>query len=42
MVSRFDYDNTQPEWALAYEWDIVLRGSEQTPFEDEEDEEDEV
>jgi protocatechuate 3,4-dioxygenase, beta subunit len=42
MVARFDYANTQPEWALAYEWDIILRGSEQTPFEDEDDEEDEA
>jgi protocatechuate 3,4-dioxygenase beta subunit len=31
MVSRFDLEHTVPEWALAYEWDIVLRGSEATP-----------
>ena len=31
MISAFDLDNTSPEWALAYKWDIVLR---QTPFED--------
>jgi len=24
LVARFDLDSTQPEWALAYEWDIVL------------------
>jgi protocatechuate 3,4-dioxygenase beta subunit len=30
MISRFDIDTTEPEWALAYEWDIVLRS---TPFE---------
>jgi protocatechuate 3,4-dioxygenase, beta subunit len=24
LVSRFDIDTTVPEWALAYEWDIVL------------------
>ena len=24
LVSRFDIDATQPEWALAYEWDVVL------------------
>lgn len=39
MVSRFDLDATQPDWALAYEFDIVLRGSEATPFENEEDDE---
>jgi protocatechuate 3,4-dioxygenase beta subunit len=26
-----------PNWALAYEWDIVLRGSEATVFEAEDD-----
>jgi protocatechuate 3,4-dioxygenase beta subunit len=41
MIARFDLANTVPEWALAYEWDIVLRGTDPTPFEDEEDEEDE-
>jgi protocatechuate 3,4-dioxygenase beta subunit len=30
MVSRFDLDETVPDWALAYEWDIVLRGTDQT------------
>jgi protocatechuate 3,4-dioxygenase beta subunit len=30
MISRFDIATTEPEWALAYEWDIVLRS---TPFE---------
>ncbi len=34
MVSSFDLDNTVPEWALAYRFDIVLRGSGATPFED--------
>lgn len=33
MISRFDLSNTEPEWALAYEWDIVLRGRGATPFE---------
>jgi protocatechuate 3,4-dioxygenase beta subunit len=32
-ISRFDYERTEPSWALAFEWDIVLRGSGQTPFE---------
>jgi len=34
MVSTFDLDATQPNWALAYRFDIVLRGREQTPFEE--------
>jgi protocatechuate 3,4-dioxygenase, beta subunit len=33
MVSRFDLDETVPEWALAYNFDIVLRGRESTPVE---------
>ncbi|MFG1928103.1 protocatechuate 3,4-dioxygenase subunit beta [Cryptosporangium sp. NPDC048952] len=39
MISRFDLESTQPNWALAYEWDIVLRGTEATPFESEVDDE---
>ncbi|MFI6030312.1 protocatechuate 3,4-dioxygenase subunit beta [Amycolatopsis magusensis] len=39
MVSRFDLERTQPEWALAYEFDIVLRGRDASVFEDEEDDE---
>ncbi|HZQ80601.1 MAG TPA: protocatechuate 3,4-dioxygenase subunit beta [Gaiellaceae bacterium] len=32
LVARFDLANTQPEWALAYEWDIILgRGGGATP-----------
>jgi protocatechuate 3,4-dioxygenase beta subunit len=38
MVSRFDLDRTVPEWALAFAFDVVLRGTEATPFEDEDDE----
>jgi protocatechuate 3,4-dioxygenase beta subunit len=30
MISTFDIATTEPEWALAYEWDIVLKS---TPFE---------
>jgi protocatechuate 3,4-dioxygenase beta subunit len=41
MIARFDLESTVPEWALAYRWDIVLRGSNPTPFEDEEDHDDE-
>ena len=31
LVARFDLETTEPEWALAYRWDVVLR---KTPFED--------
>ena len=34
MISAFDLDHTVPEWALAYEFDIVVRGREATPMED--------
>ena len=34
LVSSFDLSETVPEWALAYRWDIVLRGPEATPVED--------
>jgi protocatechuate 3,4-dioxygenase beta subunit len=34
LISKFDLDNTVPEWALAYSFDIVLRGRESTPMED--------
>lgn len=33
LVSKFDIETTQPEWALGFKFDIVLRGREQTPFE---------
>jgi protocatechuate 3,4-dioxygenase beta subunit len=39
LVSRFDLDTTVAEWALGYRWDIVLRGPEATPLEDEEEDE---
>jgi protocatechuate 3,4-dioxygenase, beta subunit len=34
MISAFDLDQTVPEWALAYRFDIVLRGRVATPMED--------
>jgi protocatechuate 3,4-dioxygenase beta subunit len=34
MISRFSIDKTVPNWALAYEFDICLRGPGQTPFEE--------
>jgi protocatechuate 3,4-dioxygenase beta subunit len=33
MVSSFDLASTQPEWALCYRFDIVLRGKNATPME---------
>jgi protocatechuate 3,4-dioxygenase, beta subunit len=33
MISSFDLDNTVEEWALAYRFDIVVRGREATPME---------
>jgi protocatechuate 3,4-dioxygenase, beta subunit len=33
LISRYDHDLTEPEWALGYRWDIVLRGPDATPFE---------
>ena len=34
MVSSFSIDESVPNWALAYEFDIYLRGPGQTPFEE--------
>ena len=30
LIARFDAERTEPEWALAFEWDVVMRA---TPFE---------
>jgi protocatechuate 3,4-dioxygenase, beta subunit len=35
LVSRFDLEATVPEWALAFAFDIVLRGNDETPWETE-------
>jgi len=33
MVSRFDLETTEPQWALGFKWDIVLgRGNGATPL----------
>ncbi|MBW4700595.1 MULTISPECIES: protocatechuate 3,4-dioxygenase subunit beta [unclassified Micromonospora] len=37
LIARYDHAGTEPEWALAYAFDIVLRGREDTPFEDGDD-----
>ena len=31
MICQFDLEATKPEWALGYNFDIVLRGSKATP-----------
>ncbi|HEY2577997.1 MAG TPA: protocatechuate 3,4-dioxygenase subunit beta, partial [Streptosporangiaceae bacterium] len=33
LIAGFDLAHTEPEWALGYAWDIVLRGRDATPFE---------
>jgi protocatechuate 3,4-dioxygenase, beta subunit len=33
LIARFDLGLTEPEWALGYSWDVVLRGRDATPFE---------
>jgi len=33
LVSTLDMETTQPQWALGYKFDIVLRGPDATPFE---------
>jgi len=33
LVAAFDWENTIPEQALGYRFDIVLRGREETPME---------
>jgi protocatechuate 3,4-dioxygenase beta subunit len=34
LVAAFDLAVTQPDWALGYRWDIVLRGPRATPLEE--------
>ena len=33
LISMFDWENTSPEFALGYRFDIVLRGRDATPME---------
>ncbi len=33
LIAQFDLATTKPEWALGYQFNIVLRGREATPFE---------
>jgi len=41
MVSSYDHTATRPEWALGFQFDIVLRGAEASFFETEDDDDDE-
>ncbi len=34
LISTFDLGLTEPEWALGYRFDIVVRGPHSTPFEE--------
>ena len=34
MVSAYDHSVTEPEWALGFTFDLVLRGRDGTPFEE--------
>jgi protocatechuate 3,4-dioxygenase, beta subunit len=34
MIAAFDLDATEPNWALGYRFDVVLRGRGITPFEE--------
>jgi protocatechuate 3,4-dioxygenase, beta subunit len=34
LISVFDLSRTTPEWSLAYRFDIVLRGRDETPMEE--------
>ncbi|MDX2160288.1 MAG: protocatechuate 3,4-dioxygenase subunit beta [bacterium] len=33
LIAAYDHSVTQPEWALGYRFDVVLNGSQMTPFE---------
>ena len=33
LIAVYDHDLTEPEWALGYRWDIVVRGPHATSFE---------
>lgn len=37
LVARYDHSATESQWALGFNWDIVLRGPETTPLEQEAD-----
>jgi protocatechuate 3,4-dioxygenase beta subunit len=34
LISTFDIELTEPDWALGFRWDIVVGGKEATPLEE--------
>jgi protocatechuate 3,4-dioxygenase beta subunit len=34
LIANFDLATTKPEWALGYQFNIILRGRDATPFEE--------
>jgi protocatechuate 3,4-dioxygenase beta subunit len=38
MIAKLDLNETMPDWAIGYRFDIVLRGRRATPFEEPHDE----
>jgi protocatechuate 3,4-dioxygenase beta subunit len=37
LIARYDHDLTEPEWALGFHFDIVVRGPERTPLDTDRD-----
>jgi protocatechuate 3,4-dioxygenase beta subunit len=37
VIARYDHDTTTDHWALGFRFDLVLRGRDATPFEDDDD-----
>jgi len=37
LIARYDHDVSMSEWALGWRWNIVLKGSQATPFENNEE-----
>jgi protocatechuate 3,4-dioxygenase beta subunit len=33
LIARFDLERSVPEWALAFGFDVILRGRDATPTE---------
>ena len=33
LIASYDHDESRPEWALGFRFDIVVRGPAGTPFE---------
>jgi protocatechuate 3,4-dioxygenase beta subunit len=33
LIAHYDHEVSSPEWALGWRWNIVLKGPQATPFE---------